>query len=102
FLPELYRTESGDALISFRNGIANIQFKVNCYCGHKKEKEGFVVRFDSVSDRSIASHVTLPLMFYHQNKSRAAAKALAMADAAEQQKQQEQQQLKNSNGPRNI
>ncbi|KAF9090987.1 hypothetical protein BGX23_005577, partial [Mortierella sp. AD031] len=60
-LPELHRTDNGDALISFRSGVANIQFKINCYCGHKKEKEGFVIRFDSQSDLSIASHVTLPL-----------------------------------------
>ncbi|KAF9570742.1 SPT3 Dosage dependent suppressor of Ty-induced promoter mutations-like protein [Mortierella alpina] len=97
-LPELHRDGNGDALISFRSGVANIQFKVNCYCGHKKEKEGFVVRFDSQSDDSIASHVTLPLMFYHQNKNRIAAraaKALAKAQAkAEQQllKQQQKQE----------
>ncbi|KAF9973042.1 SPT3 Dosage dependent suppressor of Ty-induced promoter mutations-like protein [Actinomortierella ambigua] len=94
-IPELYRTDDGKALISFRNGIANIQFKINCYCGHKKEKEGFVVRFDCLSDTSISSHVTLPLMFYHQNKSRIAsraAKALAKAEAEQQQQQQQQQQ----------
>lgn len=78
-LPELHRTDNGDALISFRSGVANIQFKINCYCGHKKEKEGFVIRFDSQSDISIASHVTLPLMFYHQNKNRVASRALAAA-----------------------
>ncbi|KAF9931356.1 SPT3 Dosage dependent suppressor of Ty-induced promoter mutations-like protein [Linnemannia zychae] len=80
-LPELHRTDNGDALISFRSGVANIQFKINCYCGHKKEKEGFVIRFDSQSDLSIASHVTLPLMFYHQNKNRVASRALAAAKA---------------------
>ncbi|KAG0098219.1 SPT3 Dosage dependent suppressor of Ty-induced promoter mutations-like protein [Podila epicladia] len=74
-LPEIHRTEDGDSLISFRNGVANIQFKINCYCGHKKEKEGFVIRFDPQSDDSIASHVTLPLMFYHQNKNRVASRA---------------------------
>ncbi|KAF9901894.1 SPT3 Dosage dependent suppressor of Ty-induced promoter mutations-like protein [Linnemannia zychae] len=78
-LPELHRTDNGDALISFRSGVANIQFKINCYCGHKKEKEGFVIRFDSQSDVTIASHVTLPLMFYHQNKNRVASRALAAA-----------------------
>ncbi|KAF9127881.1 SPT3 Dosage dependent suppressor of Ty-induced promoter mutations-like protein, partial [Mortierella sp. 14UC] len=78
-LPELHRTDNGDALISFRSGVANIQFKINCYCGHKKEKEGFVIRFDSQSDITIASHVTLPLMFYHQNKNRVASRALAAA-----------------------
>ncbi|KAF9965499.1 SPT3 Dosage dependent suppressor of Ty-induced promoter mutations-like protein [Mortierella alpina] len=82
-LPELHRTENGDALISFRSGVANIQFKINCYCGHKKEKEGFVIRFDSKSDVSIASHVTLPLMFYHQNKNRVASRALAAAAKAQ-------------------
>ncbi|KAF9107612.1 SPT3 Dosage dependent suppressor of Ty-induced promoter mutations-like protein [Mortierella sp. GBA35] len=76
-LPELYRAENGDALISFRSGVANLQFKVNCYCGHKKEREGFVIRFDSMSDSSIASHLTLPLMFYHQNKNRIISRALA-------------------------
>ncbi|CAO3574009.1 unnamed protein product [Mortierella alpina] len=94
-LPELHRDDNGDALISFRSGVANIQFKVNCYCGHKKEKEGFVVRFDSRSDDSIASHVTLPLMFYHQNKNRVAAraaKALAKAQAKAEQQQLKQQQ----------
>ncbi|KAF9987762.1 SPT3 Dosage dependent suppressor of Ty-induced promoter mutations-like protein [Mortierella antarctica] len=93
-LPELHRDDNGDALISFRSGVANIQFKVNCYCGHKKEKEGFVVRFDSQSDDSIASHVTLPLMFYHQNKNRIAAraaKALAKAQAKAEQQQLKQQ-----------
>lgn len=82
-LPELHRTDNGDALISFRSGVANIQFKINCYCGHKKEKEGFVIRFDSQSDVSIASHVTLPLMFYHQNKNRVASRALAAATKAQ-------------------
>ncbi|KAF9310078.1 SPT3 Dosage dependent suppressor of Ty-induced promoter mutations-like protein [Podila horticola] len=85
-LPEIHRTEDGDSLISFRNGVANIQFKINCYCGHKKEKEGFVIRFDPQSDDSIASHVTLPLMFYHQNKNRVAsraAKVLAEEDTQE-------------------
>ncbi|KAF9137588.1 SPT3 Dosage dependent suppressor of Ty-induced promoter mutations-like protein [Linnemannia schmuckeri] len=76
-IPELYRAENGDALVSFRSGVANLQFKVNCYCGHKKEKEGFVIRFDSMSDDSIASHLTLPLMFYHQNKNRIISRALA-------------------------
>ncbi|KAK3848200.1 MAG: hypothetical protein J3R72DRAFT_430075 [Linnemannia gamsii] len=76
-IPELYRAENGDALVSFRSGVANLQFKVNCYCGHKKEKEGFVIRFDSMSDTSIASHLTLPLMFYHQNKNRIISRALA-------------------------
>ncbi|KAG0377246.1 SPT3 Dosage dependent suppressor of Ty-induced promoter mutations-like protein [Mortierella sp. AD032] len=85
-LPELHRTDNGDALISFRSGVANIQFKINCYCGHKKEKEGFVIRFDSQSDISIASHVTLPLMFYHQNKNRVASRALAAAAAKTQGK----------------
>ncbi|KAF9133447.1 SPT3 Dosage dependent suppressor of Ty-induced promoter mutations-like protein [Mortierella sp. 14UC] len=76
-IPELYRAENGDALVSFRSGVANLQFKVNCYCGHKKEKEGFVIRFDSMSDSSVASHMTLPLMFYHQNKNRIISRALA-------------------------
>ncbi|KAF9908494.1 SPT3 Dosage dependent suppressor of Ty-induced promoter mutations-like protein [Linnemannia zychae] len=76
-IPELYRAENGDALVSFRSGVANLQFKVNCYCGHKKEKEGFVIRFDSMSDSSVASHLTLPLMFYHQNKNRIISRALA-------------------------
>ncbi|KAF9557404.1 SPT3 Dosage dependent suppressor of Ty-induced promoter mutations-like protein [Mortierella alpina] len=89
-LPELHRTESGDALISFRSGVANIQFKINCYCGHKKEKEGFVIRFDSTSDVSIASHVTLPLMFYHQNKNRVASRALAAAAKAQGKTDQQQ------------
>ncbi|KAF9405648.1 hypothetical protein BGZ94_003429 [Podila epigama] len=75
FLPEIHRTEDGDVLVSFRNGVANIQFKINCYCGHKKEKEGFVIRFDPQSENTIASHVTLPLMFYHQNKNRIASRA---------------------------
>ncbi|KAG0197281.1 SPT3 Dosage dependent suppressor of Ty-induced promoter mutations-like protein [Mortierella sp. GBA30] len=88
-LPELHRTENGDALISFRSGIANIQFKINCYCGHKKEKEGFVIRFDSTSDASIASHVTLPLMFYHQNKNRVASRALAAAAKAQSKDEQQ-------------
>ncbi|KAG0215936.1 SPT3 Dosage dependent suppressor of Ty-induced promoter mutations-like protein [Mortierella sp. GBA30] len=95
-LPELHRAENGDALISFRAGVANIQFKVNCYCSHKKEKEGFVVRFDSQSDDSIASHVTMPLMFYHQNKNRIAAraaKALAKAQAKAEQQLKKQQQM---------
>ncbi|KAF9392804.1 SPT3 Dosage dependent suppressor of Ty-induced promoter mutations-like protein [Podila verticillata] len=91
-LPEIHRTEDGDALISFRNGVANIQFKINCYCGHKKEKEGFVVRFDPQSDNSIASHVTLPLMFYHQNKNRVASRAA--------KSQAEEDTLESS--PRNI
>ncbi|KAF9949348.1 SPT3 Dosage dependent suppressor of Ty-induced promoter mutations-like protein [Mortierella alpina] len=89
-LPELHRTEDGDALISFRSGVANIQFKINCYCGHKKEKEGFVIRFDSKSDVSIASHVTLPLMFYHQNKNRVASRALAAAAKAQGKTDQQQ------------
>ncbi|KAF9926488.1 SPT3 Dosage dependent suppressor of Ty-induced promoter mutations-like protein [Mortierella alpina] len=89
-LPELHRTENGDALISFRSGVANIQFKINCYCGHKKEKEGFVIRFDSMSDVSIASHVTLPLMFYHQNKNRVASRALAAAAKAQGKTDQQQ------------
>ncbi|GJJ72885.1 hypothetical protein EMPS_05243 [Entomortierella parvispora] len=113
-LPELHRTEDGDALISFRSGVANIQFKVNCYCGHKKEKEGFVIRFDSLSDASIASHVTLPLMFYHQNKNRiasraAAAAAKAAAKAEQLQLKLQQQELKKqqklqraSSSPRNV
>lgn len=79
-------------MISFRNGVANIQFKINCYCGHKKEKEGFVVRFDPQSDNSIASHVTLPLMFYHQNKNRVASRA------AKSQAEEDTQEL----SPRNI
>ncbi|KAF9154666.1 SPT3 Dosage dependent suppressor of Ty-induced promoter mutations-like protein [Linnemannia schmuckeri] len=87
-LPELHRTDNGDALISFRSGVANIQFKINCYCGHKKEKEGFVIRFDSQSDISIASHVTLPLMFYHQNKNRVASRALAAASKVQGQSDQ--------------
>ncbi|KAG0257077.1 SPT3 Dosage dependent suppressor of Ty-induced promoter mutations-like protein, partial [Mortierella polycephala] len=91
-LPELHRTENGDALISFRSGVANIQFKINCYCGHKKEKEGFVIRFDSKSDTTIASHVTLPLMFYHQNKNRIASRA-AKAQAKSGQEQQQQQSV---------
>ncbi|KAG0325541.1 SPT3 Dosage dependent suppressor of Ty-induced promoter mutations-like protein [Dissophora globulifera] len=82
-LPELYRTENGDALINFRSGIANIQFKINCYCGHKKEKEGFIVRFDPQTDVKIASHSTLPLMFYHQNKKRMASRALAAVARAQ-------------------
>ncbi|KAK3824687.1 MAG: hypothetical protein J3Q66DRAFT_435926 [Benniella sp.] len=82
-LPELYRTENGDALIHFRNGVANIQLKVNCYCGHKMEKEGFVVCFESQSDASIAPHGTSPLMFYHENKNRIAARAAAAAAKAE-------------------
>ncbi|KAF9177472.1 SPT3 Dosage dependent suppressor of Ty-induced promoter mutations-like protein [Haplosporangium sp. Z 767] len=94
-LPELHRTENGDALISFRSGVANIQFKINCYCGHKKEKEGFVIRFDSKSDATIASHVTLPLMFYHQNKNRIASRA-AKAQAKSGQKEQQQQQQQQS------
>jgi len=82
-LPELYRTENGDALIHFRNGVANIQLKVNCYCGHKMEKEGFVMCFESQSDASIAPHGTSPLMFYHENKNRIAARAVAAAAKAE-------------------
>ncbi|KAG0203773.1 SPT3 Dosage dependent suppressor of Ty-induced promoter mutations-like protein [Mortierella sp. NVP41] len=92
-LPELHRTDNGDALISFRSGVANIQFKINCYCGHKKEKEGFVIRFDSQSDLSIASHVTLPLMFYHQNKNRVASRALAAAAAKAQPNKPDDQPL---------
>ncbi|KAF9920909.1 SPT3 Dosage dependent suppressor of Ty-induced promoter mutations-like protein [Linnemannia zychae] len=88
-IPELYRAENGDALVSFRSGVANLQFKVNCYCGHKKEKEGFVIRFDSVSDSSIASHLTLPLMFYHQNKNRIISRALA-AEAKAKAKAEQQ------------
>lgn len=88
-LPELHRTQEGDELISFRSGIANIQFKINCYCGHKREKEGFVIRFDSQSDASISSHVTLPLMFYHQNKNRVASRAAKAQAKAEQQDQQQ-------------
>ncbi|KAF9584156.1 SPT3 Dosage dependent suppressor of Ty-induced promoter mutations-like protein [Lunasporangiospora selenospora] len=100
-LPELHRTEDGDSLISFRNGVANIQFKINCYCGHKKEKEGFVIRFDSTSDSTIASHVTLPLMFYHQNKNRVASRALAAAKA--QGPESQQQQLEQTIvSPRNV
>ncbi|KAG0045509.1 SPT3 Dosage dependent suppressor of Ty-induced promoter mutations-like protein [Gryganskiella cystojenkinii] len=114
-LPELHRTENGDSLISFRNGVANIQFKINCYCGHKQEKEGFVIRFDSHSDTSIASHVTLPLMFYHQNKNRiasraaaAAVKAQAKAEALQQKlllqqlKQQQKEQQRAASSPRNV
>ncbi|KAI1303228.1 SPT3 Dosage dependent suppressor of Ty-induced promoter mutations-like protein [Mortierella claussenii] len=102
-LPELHRTENGDALISFRSGVANIQFKINCYCGHKKEKEGFVIRFDSQSDASIASHVTLPLMFYHQNKNRVASRALAAAAKAQSKgEQQQQQQVEQSTATRNV
>ncbi|KAG0331640.1 SPT3 Dosage dependent suppressor of Ty-induced promoter mutations-like protein [Podila humilis] len=97
-LPEIHRTDEGDALISFRNGVANIQFKINCYCGHKKEKEGFVVRFDPQSDNAIASHVTLPLMFYHQNKNRVASKAAAKSLA----EQDENQVASPSPSPRNI
>ncbi|KAI8605368.1 hypothetical protein EDD21DRAFT_363729 [Dissophora ornata] len=82
-VPELYRAENGDALINFRSGVANIQFKINCYCSHKKEKEGFVIRFDSQADPLIASHVTSPLMFYHQNKNRMASRALAAEAKAE-------------------
>ncbi|KAH7057805.1 hypothetical protein BKA57DRAFT_447769 [Linnemannia elongata] len=88
-IPELYRAENGDALVSFRSGVANLQFKVNCYCGHKKEKEGFVIRFDSMSDDSIASHLTLPLMFYHQNKNRIISRALA-AEAKAKAKAEQQ------------
>ncbi|KAI8604582.1 hypothetical protein EDD21DRAFT_365934 [Dissophora ornata] len=91
-IPELHRTENGDALISFRSGVANIQFKINCYCGHKKEKEGFVIRFDSQSDNTIASHLTLPLMFYHQNKNRVASRALAAAAKAQAKSEHQQQQ----------
>ncbi|KFH67008.1 hypothetical protein MVEG_07532 [Podila verticillata NRRL 6337] len=91
-LPELHRTQEGDELISFRSGIANIQFKINCYCGHKREKEGFVIRFDSQSDASISSHVTLPLMFYHQNKNRVASRALAAAAKAQAKAEQQDQQ----------
>ncbi|KAF9105424.1 SPT3 Dosage dependent suppressor of Ty-induced promoter mutations-like protein [Mortierella sp. AM989] len=89
-LPELHRTETGDALISFRSGVANIQFKINCYCGHKKEKEGFVIRFDSRSDSTIASHLTLPLMLYHQNKNRVASRAAKAQAKFDQQQQPEQ------------
>ncbi|KAF8970256.1 SPT3 Dosage dependent suppressor of Ty-induced promoter mutations-like protein, partial [Entomortierella lignicola] len=99
-LPELHRTETGDALISFRSGVANIQFKINCYCGHKKEKEGFVIRFDSRSDATIASHVTLPLMLYHQNKNRVASRAIAAA--AKAQAKSDQQQPEQSSNTRNI
>ncbi|KAI1314633.1 SPT3 Dosage dependent suppressor of Ty-induced promoter mutations-like protein [Mortierella claussenii] len=91
-LPELYRTKDGDALINFRSGVANIQFKINCYCGHKKEKEGFVIRFEPQSDSSIASHVSSPLMFYHQNKNRIAARALAAAAKAQRKAEKLQQQ----------
>ncbi|KAF9366174.1 SPT3 Dosage dependent suppressor of Ty-induced promoter mutations-like protein [Mortierella sp. NVP85] len=103
-LPELHRTDNGDALISFRSGVANIQFKINCYCGHKKEKEGFVIRFDSQSDVSIASHVTLPLMFYHQNKNRVASRALAAAAKAQAKpdQQQQQQPLEQESSARNV
>ncbi|KAF9208763.1 SPT3 Dosage dependent suppressor of Ty-induced promoter mutations-like protein [Haplosporangium sp. Z 27] len=82
-LPELYRTEDGDALVIFRSGVANLQIKINCYCGHKKEPEGFVVRFDAQSGSFASSHVTTPLMFYHQNKNRIASRALAAAAKAE-------------------
>ncbi|KAF9901433.1 SPT3 Dosage dependent suppressor of Ty-induced promoter mutations-like protein [Lobosporangium transversale] len=91
-LPELYRTEDGDALVNFRSGVANIQFKINCYCGHKKEKEGFVVRFEALSDSSIASHATTPLMFYHQNKNRMAARALAAAARTQRKAEKLRQQ----------
>ncbi|KAF9185998.1 SPT3 Dosage dependent suppressor of Ty-induced promoter mutations-like protein [Haplosporangium sp. Z 767] len=100
-LPELYRTEDGDALISFRSGVANIQFKINCYCGHKKEKEGFVVRFGSLSDLAIASHATMPLMLYHENKNRIASRAIIAA--AKAQAKAERQQLKQqAQATRNI
>ncbi|KAG0007357.1 SPT3 Dosage dependent suppressor of Ty-induced promoter mutations-like protein, partial [Entomortierella chlamydospora] len=82
-LPELYRTEDGDGLINFRSGVANLQMKINCYCGHKKEREGFVIRFDSQSDSFASSHVTTPLMFYHQNKNRIASRAQAAAIKAQ-------------------
>ncbi|KAG0267608.1 SPT3 Dosage dependent suppressor of Ty-induced promoter mutations-like protein [Mortierella polycephala] len=82
-LPELYSTEDGDALIKFRSGVANIQFKINCYCSHKKEKEGFVVRFGSQSDLAIAPHTTTPLMFYHENKNRIASRAIIAAAKAQ-------------------
>ncbi|KAG0046451.1 SPT3 Dosage dependent suppressor of Ty-induced promoter mutations-like protein [Gryganskiella cystojenkinii] len=106
-LPELHRTEDGDSLISFRSGVANIQFKINCYCGHKKEKEGFVIRFDSQSDTSIASHVTLPLMFYHQNKNRAAAAAgsrttVTPAKSTFDSAQPDHQQQQSTSAARNI
>ncbi|KAG0299398.1 SPT3 Dosage dependent suppressor of Ty-induced promoter mutations-like protein [Dissophora globulifera] len=102
-LPELHRTENGDALISFRSGVANIQFKINCYCGHQKEKEGFVIRFDSQSDAAIASHVTLPLMFYHQNKNRVASRALAAAAKAQAKSEpQQQQSVEQTSATRNI
>ncbi|KAF9171142.1 SPT3 Dosage dependent suppressor of Ty-induced promoter mutations-like protein [Mortierella sp. AD010] len=95
-LPELHRTETGDALISFRSGVANIQFKINCYCGHKKEKEGFVIRFDSRSDATVASHVTLPLMLYHQNKNRVASRAIAAAAKAQAKSDQQPEQPSNA------
>ncbi|KAF9110683.1 SPT3 Dosage dependent suppressor of Ty-induced promoter mutations-like protein [Mortierella sp. AM989] len=82
-LPEIFRTQDGDGLINFRNGVASLQLKINCYCSHKKEQEGFVVRFDSQSDSFINSHVSTPLMFYHQNKNRVASRALAAAAKAE-------------------
>ncbi|KAF9435313.1 SPT3 Dosage dependent suppressor of Ty-induced promoter mutations-like protein [Entomortierella beljakovae] len=81
-LPELYRTEDGDGLVNFRSGVANIQLKINCYCGHKKEQEGFVVRFDPQADSSVGPHITTPLMFYHQNKNRIASRELAAAEKA--------------------
>ncbi|KAF9984910.1 SPT3 Dosage dependent suppressor of Ty-induced promoter mutations-like protein [Modicella reniformis] len=92
-LPELYRAENGDALIHFRSGVANVQLKVNCYCGHKKEKEGFVILFES-QDRSIAAHATCPLMFYHQNKNRIAARALAAAAKAQAKAQAKAEMLR--------
>lgn len=101
-LPELHRTDNGDALISFRSGVANIQFKINCYCGHKKEKEGFVIRFDSQSDASIASHVTLPLMFYHQNKNRVASRALAAAAKAQAKTDQQEPSAEQGPAVRNV
>ncbi|KAF9585520.1 SPT3 Dosage dependent suppressor of Ty-induced promoter mutations-like protein, partial [Lunasporangiospora selenospora] len=96
-LPELLRTEDGDALINFRSGVASLQFKVNCYCGHKKEKKGFVIQFDAQSSSSptIASFMTTPMMFYHENKNRIAiraAKAQAKAELQLQRQQQQQQQ----------
>ncbi|KAF9174974.1 SPT3 Dosage dependent suppressor of Ty-induced promoter mutations-like protein [Mortierella sp. AD011] len=90
-LPELYRTEDGDGLVHFRSGVANLQMKINCYCGHKKEREGFVIRFDSQSNSFASSHVTTPLMFYHQNKNRIASRAQAAAIKAQKRAEKLQQ-----------
>ncbi|KAF9361079.1 SPT3 Dosage dependent suppressor of Ty-induced promoter mutations-like protein [Mortierella sp. AD094] len=100
-LPELYRTEDGDGLVNFRSGVANLQLKINCYCGHKKEPEGFVIRFDSQSDSFVGSHVTTPLMFYHQNKNRIASRAQAAALKA-QKKAEKLQQKEEYTRARNV